>query len=284
MIECICFEILLHIPATPEDWLAVSQKYEELWNFPHCVGAMDGKHVVLQALVNSGSEFFHYKSHFSIVLFALVDADYNFIYVDVGCQGRFSDGGVFKNCQLSKRLATGSLGLPEKSCLPQKNKEIPYVFLGDEAFALSENVMKSFSGTYRKGSAERIFIYRLSRARRVVENAFGICSAVFRVLRKPLLLEPEKAQLIVLTVIYLNNFLRRNNVARALYTPPASFDSEQNGVLVKGSWRHDNNAITSLLPLTRVPRKAALSAKEVRDELKEYFITSERLEWQDEYA
>lgn len=70
--------------------------------------------------------------------------------------------------------------------MPERSKKILYVFLGDEAFALNENLMKPFSGTHRKGSAERIFNYRLSRARRVVENVFGICSAVFRVLRKPM--------------------------------------------------------------------------------------------------
>ncbi|XP_076545696.1 uncharacterized protein LOC143305546 [Osmia lignaria lignaria] len=72
----------IKMPSTPNDWLAISQKFEELWNFPHCVGAMDGKHVVLQAPAHSGSDFYNYKSQFSIVLFALVDADYNFLYVD----------------------------------------------------------------------------------------------------------------------------------------------------------------------------------------------------------
>lgn len=88
------------MPSSPEEWLSVSEKFDTLWNFPHCLGSMDGKHVVIQSPVNTGSEFFNYKSFFSIVLFALVDADYNFIFVDVGCQGRISDGGVFKNSEL----------------------------------------------------------------------------------------------------------------------------------------------------------------------------------------
>jgi len=58
--------------------------------------------------------------------------------------------------------------------------------------------MKIFSGEYPKASIERLFNYRLCRTRRVVENAFGITSSVFRVLRKPILLQPQKAKFIVL--------------------------------------------------------------------------------------
>ena len=65
---------------------------------------MDGKHVMLQAPMNSGPKYYNYKHYFSIVLFALVDADYNFLYINVGCQGRISDSGVLKNCKLYKNL------------------------------------------------------------------------------------------------------------------------------------------------------------------------------------
>lgn len=60
--------------------------------------------------------------------------------------------------------------------------------------------MKLYSGVHPKGSVKRNFNYRLCRARRVVENVFGISSSVFRVLRKPMLLEPEKAEVVVMAV------------------------------------------------------------------------------------
>lgn len=61
---------------------------------------MDGKHVIKQTPFNNGSEYFNYKRNFSIILFAFVNLNYNFIHVNAGCHRRFSDGGVFKNCKL----------------------------------------------------------------------------------------------------------------------------------------------------------------------------------------
>lgn len=91
------------MPSTPDEWEKIAEKFEEIWNFPHCIGAIDEKHITLQAPMNSGSDFYNYKSHFSIVLMTVADADYNFIFVNIGCQGRISDGGVFKNCELYKK-------------------------------------------------------------------------------------------------------------------------------------------------------------------------------------
>lgn len=88
---------LFQMPKNEAEWKAVAEDYYNRWNYPNCVGAMDGKHISLQAPINSGSEFFNYKGFFSIVLFAVVDANYNFIYANVGCQGRISDGGVFSS-------------------------------------------------------------------------------------------------------------------------------------------------------------------------------------------
>lgn len=160
---------------------------------------------------------------------AVADADYNFIFVDIGCQGRISDGGVFKNCELYKKMEKGNLNLPEPSALVERETKVPYVFLGDAAFPLSEHIMKPYSGIHASGSPKRIFNYRLSRARRVVENVFGIASSVFRVLRKSMLLEPEKAELIIMTVVCLHNFLRKSTTSRNIYTPPGSLDIDLNG-------------------------------------------------------
>jgi hypothetical protein len=88
--------VFFQLPLTAEEWLKYSVNFYKQWNFPHCVGALDGKHIVMQAPANSGSYCCNYKGTLSIVLLAVVDAEYKFLYVDVGCNGRVSDGGRFQ--------------------------------------------------------------------------------------------------------------------------------------------------------------------------------------------
>ena len=105
----------MRFPSNEEDWRKITKEHEEMWQFPHCIGAIDGKHIALFNPVNSGSTYFNYKGFFSIVLLALVDADYKLTYVDIGCQGRISDGGIFKNCELYKLLASSQANIPPHS-------------------------------------------------------------------------------------------------------------------------------------------------------------------------
>jgi len=123
-------------------------EYEKQWNFPHCVGSIDGKHIQIQAPASSGSNFFNYKSTFCIVLMALVDADYNFLYADIGCEGRISDEGVFRCIYLSlfQKLDKNELNLPTASALDGRQILVPYVFVADDAFPLKCNIMKPYSG------------------------------------------------------------------------------------------------------------------------------------------
>ncbi|XP_030764645.1 uncharacterized protein LOC115888902 [Sitophilus oryzae] len=48
----------LRPPASQEDWLKIAEEFEREWNFPHCIRALDGKHVKIQARAKSGSLFF----------------------------------------------------------------------------------------------------------------------------------------------------------------------------------------------------------------------------------
>lgn len=204
------------------------------------------------------------------------------MYVDIGCQGRISDGGVFKNTNLYRKLESKALNIPAPCPLQVPYElEVPYMLLGDKAFSLNEYTMKPFEGTPEKGSIERIFNYRLSRARRVVENAFGIVSSVFRILRKPLLLQPEKASKVVLTTIYLHNFLRKRLSSCNTYSPPGTFDTEKDGHILPGRWRSEQEI--SLRPIRNVPRRTSQQIKNIRLHLATHFTTNGAIAWQNNY-
>ena len=125
----------VQVPRNAAEWKNVSDQFQSMWNFPNCVGAIDGKHIVIQAPVKSGSSYFNYKGSHSIVLMAVCDAHYQFLMVDVGDSGRHSDGGVLSNSAFGKALLQSKLPFPADSALPGTTQPaLPYVIVGDEAF------------------------------------------------------------------------------------------------------------------------------------------------------
>lgn len=265
--------LLFQMPQNEAEWNVIAKEFYDKWNFPNCVGAFDGKHIALQSPINSGTEYFNYKGYFSIVLFAVVDANYNFIYANVGCQGRISDGGVFSETTFKECLKNSTLHLPPPGYLPGRSNTTPFVFVADDAFPMHKNIMKPFPGVQIKGSKQRVFNYRLSRARRVSENAFGIISSVYRILRRPMLLQPERAANVVLAVLYLHNYLRKSN-SKSIYNPPGTFDSEcpTSGEIRPGIWRQSPSN-EALLNIPRTSRRSTNEAHAVRNEFAEFFTS-----------
>lgn len=206
----------------------------------------------------------------------MVDSNYCFTFADVGSQGRISDGGVFNQSVLCRKLLSNNLNLPLPSPLPNSDNDMPYVFLGDGAFALSTHIMKPFPGHYPLGSPERIFNQELSRSRVKVENTFGILSAKFRIFQRHIPLEPTKAAIVSMTTLYLHNFLRNSNTSRDKYTPPDSFDTyNANGEILRpGVWR--NNRDNAFLPLLTLPRRAPRVATDIRLDFVNHFYRNRR--------
>lgn len=123
---------------------------------------------------NAGSSFYNYKGSHSIVLLAMADANYIFRSVDIGGRGRQSDGGIFKQSTLGRMLETGALHLPAAEPLWENGPDLPYVIVADEAFPLTLYLLRPYPGINELTTEKLIYNYRLSRARRVIENTFAI--------------------------------------------------------------------------------------------------------------
>ncbi|KAH9638482.1 hypothetical protein HF086_016807 [Spodoptera exigua] len=125
------------MPVPTENHLKqVTSDFWNRWNFPNTFGAIDGKHVRVKAPNNSGSLFFNYKEYYSIVLLAIVDANYKFIAVDVGSYGKEGDSGIFQKSCIGKKIARNKFNAPKPANLPGTDIMLPHFLVGDEAFAL----------------------------------------------------------------------------------------------------------------------------------------------------
>jgi hypothetical protein len=207
---------------------------------------------------------------------AMVDYDYKFLFIDIGKQGRISDGGVFSSTSLYRALESGSLRLPPPSPLPGDSEPIPHFIVADEAFPLRKYLMKPFPSR-NLTHTQCVFNYRLSRARRIAENAFGILASRFRIFLKPMLLSPERAELVVLASCALHNLLRvRYPHAMSRFM---DFEDPVTHELTLGQWRSDE---TMQQLNVMKGNNATKAAKAQREYICKYLNSPVgRVEWQD---
>ncbi|XP_030854170.1 protein ALP1-like [Strongylocentrotus purpuratus] len=156
--------------------------FEEKWNFPQCVGAVDGSHIEINAPPENGIDYVNRKGYHSIILQALVDDKCLFTDILVGWPGCVHDARVLSNSSLYQKAQAGTL-------LPLQTKEIegvqvPLFVIGDPAYPLLPWMMKGYADCGRLTPRQQNFNYRLSRARMVVERAFGLLKMRWRSLYK----------------------------------------------------------------------------------------------------
>ena len=235
----VLFPEFLPCPTSELEWKEISQKFESKWQFNHCLGAIDGKHIVMQAPARFGSMFFNYKKTHSIVLMAVCDANYKFTMVDIGDSGRNSDGGVFASCNLGAAITENKLKFPKSEPIWSSEISYPYVFVGDEAFPLRTDLMKPYPREVL-GMKERVFNYRLSRCRRIIENSFGILASRFRIFRRPIIAREEVVIAVTKASVVLHNYLMHNKDFETSYQycPPEMIDAETVEGTRPGRWRN----------------------------------------------
>lgn len=253
------------MPKPSEDMWTESEKgFCDKWNFPNAIAAIDGKHVLIEAPPHSGSNYFCYKKHFSLVLLALVDAHKKFIVVDVGAFGKNSDASILRSSSLGKSLQNGTLNIPPQKIPPGGTEPLPHVIIGDEAFPLCSFLMRPYSrDDAQRNEEKKVFNYRLSRARNTVENTFGILTKKFRIFERRLSMHEEHIITVVMATCCLHNFLRNDTCY----------------------WTDDLNTslaeIAGLQNLRNIGGNPRADALAVRDSFKSYFNSAAgSIEWQ----
>lgn len=248
-----------------ELWTETSEGFFSRWQFPNCVGAIDGKHIRIKKPVRSGSMYWNYKGFCSVVLLAVGDAHGRLLVVDIGSYGSCSDGGIFNESQFGKLLAAHKLNLPNPAKIPHTDITIPHLFVADEAFPLMPSLMKPFAR--RNISFEKqVFNYRLSRARRQIECIFGIMSSTWRILLKPIETNVSSAIMTVKAICVLHNFLLEKEPER-LHRITESGES----------------AVMRDRSFLSTSRTATQEANGIRDILCNYFVSpTGSLPWQNE--
>ncbi|XP_050296651.1 uncharacterized protein LOC126736368 [Anthonomus grandis grandis] len=209
-----------------EKFLEIADGFRKTAQSPNCIGAVDGKHVRVNKFSGSGSMNLNYKGYFSIVLMAVVDSDYRFTFIDVGAYGKDCDSSVFQETNFWKFLQRGELNIPEPRPLHHTLSETaPFVVVGDAAFALNKNLLRPYGG-YSLSIEIKVFNYRLIRARRFVECAFGILANKWRIFHRPMNVSKYFCRDIVKASIALHNLVRLKDGSRVanddIYSTPST--------------------------------------------------------------
>ncbi|CAN7991991.1 unnamed protein product [Ixodes hexagonus] len=157
------------------------REFEAVAGFPRGMGALDGCHLEVCPPKDGAADYYNYKGWYSTILLAVVDHTYKFLYTNVGSPGRNHDAAVFRRSRLPAVLASDVFKAETKIF---GGVSVGPVLLADQAFPLQCNLMKPFPHPGPAASPSQAFNYRLSSARRVVENAFGRLKARFRILHK----------------------------------------------------------------------------------------------------
>lgn len=248
-----CLQPLHMKPPTEETFQIIANTFYEKWQFPHCLGAIDGKHIRIKCPTRSGTMFFNYKQHFSISLQAVSDANCKFICIET-MDGKQSDGGTFRNSQLFKLMEKKKLNIPDDKFLPNSNIKAPFVLIGDEAYPLLKNLMKPYARN-NLNEANELFNTRLSRARKTVEFSFGILTMKWRVLCKAIETHPDTVDLIIKAVCILHNTI----IDREHIINDIEGETAKHTVLLDIQASRRNNRATS-------------EAASVRNAFTEYFV------------
>ena len=196
----------LHVVRFPKgvEILQVIQEYENKWGFPMCAGCINGTRIPIIAPKENHKDYVNRKGFYSIQMQAVVDSRYLFRDVVVGWPGSVHDARVLSNSTLYKKGVDNALfnGIESQRI---QGQDIPPLLLGDPAYPFLPWLMKRYPENNDTPREQRVFNYRLSRARMTVENTFGRFKGRFKRFSKRVDMEVSSLVNVVLSSCILHN-------------------------------------------------------------------------------
>lgn len=130
----------------------------------------------------------------------------------------------FNNSRFTYALENNKINIPPES-----------VILGDEGFLLKTYLMKPQSRRLHLTDAEKIFNYRLSRTRRIVENALGILANCFRIFHRPINLNPNTVPKLDRITCALHNWIIKTSKTSVGNAVSVDIEDTESGTIINGS-------------------------------------------------
>lgn len=167
-----------------------------------------------------------------------------------------------------KKFNSNSMNLPPPRKITPDGPELPLCLLGDEAFALTDFLMRPFPRRCVLGEDQLVYNYRHSRARRIIVCAFGMLVRRFQIFSRPMDLSPDVAIKMVQAGVCVHNFILN-------YERPPDF-KDKNVLKVISSCTYTEGCQR----LDECNDEESLTAISIRNKFMEYFINEGELSWQ----
>ena len=251
-------------PDNEEKMMDLMKCMDTEWQFTYAYAAIDGSHIPIRCPpggAEAAKEYYNFKNFYSIVLMAIVDSKYRFLWGSCGYPGNLHDSLIFKSTELYSKLMSGRC---QNNLQMEGNIMVPPILLGDGAFPFHPWLMKPYSQAVLK-TDEQYFNYRLSRARMVTEGAFGKLKGRWRVLSRKCESNVETVKAMTLACVVLHNLcIERGDVTLRHWD--MSLDPIQNE-------RRPSKIVRETLHMANSPQIPSTSkqAAKIRDTLKMKF-------------
>lgn len=263
------------LPHTRQKWLTVQSGFYVGLQFPNCLGVLNVKRVKFDKLAKPGIAFMDHEGGYSVMMLAVVDAFYRFLYIHVGGVGQPCD--FWNRCSLNKEaLCRNILQIPPPNAIPYTQRVCRSVFISNYAFPHCENILKPYQGEHLTHE-EKVFNHRLSRAGNSSENAFGLLSRNFRIYQQPILISPSIVHKVVFATVVLHNYL-------CCKTPNEYGCVDQSARQYEGAKPTPLEDTGAIRDITLTQCKCDDVVNPFREQFTYYFNKEGRIEWQERMA